>query len=422
MFIDRAEISVKAGKGGDGAVHFRREIYEPAGGPDGGDGGDGGSVIFQVDEGMNTLMDFKYKRKYQAEHGADGQKKNMFGKKGKDLIIKVPKGTIIYEKESGKIMADLSEKGESVVICRGGRGGKGNTHFKNSRRQAPDFAQPGTLGQGYDIVLELKTIADVGLVGYPNVGKSSLLKRITKANPKIANYHFTTLQPNLGVVEVIEGKSFVMADIPGIIEGASEGIGLGHDFLRHIERTRLILHVLDASGSEDRDPIKDFEVIEKELLNFSEKLATREKVVFLNKVDLVYDREELKRIEQYFKDREITTFLTSTVTGEGVVDGMKTITSMLENIEPENLFEELDYFVEELPSQEIFYDKDEEGYYVSGEPIERLMRGTNFNSYTSKLRFQVTLKRMGVFDKLRQMGIEDGDTVHVLDYAFDYFE
>lgn len=422
MFIDRAEINVKAGKGGDGAVHFRREIYEPAGGPDGGDGGDGGSVIFTVDEGMNTLMDFKYKRKYQAEHGDDGQKKKMYGKKGKDLIIRVPKGTIIYEKESGKIMADLSEKGESITIARGGRGGKGNTHFKTSRRQAPDFAQPGSLGQSYDIVLELKTIADVGLVGYPNVGKSSLLKRITKANPKIANYHFTTLQPNLGVVEVIEGKSFVMADIPGIIEGASEGVGLGHDFLRHIERTRLILHVLDVSGSEERDPIKDFEIIEKELLNFSERLALRDKVVFLNKVDLVYDKAELQEVIDYFEEKDITYFLTSTVTGKGVEEGMKKITSMLDTIEPEHLFEEMDYYVEELPSQEIFYDQDELGYYVTGEPIERLMRGTNFNSYSSKLRFQVTLKRMGVFDRLRSMGIEDGDTVHVLEYEFDYFE
>lgn len=422
MFIDRAEISIKAGKGGNGSVSFRREKYEPEGGPNGGDGGRGGSVIVRTDQNMHTLMDFRYQRKFKAEDGEDGKKKNCFGRSGQDLIIRLPQGTVIYEKKSGKILADLSEKDAEYVIACGGRGGKGNWHFKSSTRQAPDFAQPGTLGQEFEVILELKSIADVGLVGFPNVGKSSLLARITKARPKVADYHFTTLYPNLGVVEAIPGKSFILADIPGIIEGASEGIGLGLDFLRHVERTRMILHVVDVSGVEGRDPIADYQIIEKEIEAFSERLARREKVVFLNKTDLVYDKQDIEGVIRYFRERDIPYFLTSTVTGEGIQEGMVYITNKLDTIEEIEMFEEKDWYEEEGVDQTLNIEKTDQEYVVSGAPIDRLLRSTNFQSYSSRIRFQATLGRMGVYDMLREQGIEDGDTVRVGNFTFEYLD
>lgn len=422
MFIDHAQVHIKAGNGGNGSVSFRREKFEPEGGPNGGDGGRGGSIFAEVDTGMHTLMDFRYQRKFRAENGADGQKKNCSGKSGQDLILRLPQGTVIYEKSTGKILADLSEPGERKLLARGGRGGYGNTRFKSSVRQAPDFAQPGSLGQEFEIILELKSIADVGLVGFPNVGKSSLLARITKAKPKVADYHFTTLYPNLGVVEEIPGKSFILADIPGIIEGAAEGIGLGLDFLRHVERTRLILHVIDVSGSEDRDPIEDFEVIEGEIKKFSDRLAERDQVVFLNKVDLIYDREDIEPVVNYFKERDIPAFVTSTVTGEGISDGMRFITNRLDEIEPIAMFEDVDYYEPPEPDQTIHYSMEEGEYVVEGTPIDRLLRSTNFMSYSSRIRFQSALNKMGVYDELRRMGIQDGDTVRVDTHAFEYRE
>lgn len=422
MFIDHAQVHIQAGKGGNGAVSFRREAYVPEGGPDGGNGGRGGSIFAEVDTGMHTLMDFHYKRKFKAEDGASGYKKNMHGKSGQDLVLRLPQGTVIYEKHTGKILADLSDPTDRKLIARGGKGGRGNSTFKTSVRRAPDFATPGEDGQAFDIVLELKSIADVGLVGFPNVGKSSLLARITKAKPKVADYHFTTLYPNLGVVEEISGKSFIMADIPGIIEGAAEGVGLGLEFLRHVERTRMILHVLDVSGSEERDPIEDYQIIEREIERFSERLAEREKVVFLNKADLVYDRQDIQAVVDYFKQRDIAVFVTSTVTGEGISQGMSYITTRLDEIEPFEMFEDLDYYEPEAPDENIYYTFEDDEYVVEGLPIDRLLRSTNFESYTSRIRFQNQLNKMGVYDELKKMGIQDGDTVRVANYAFEYTE
>lgn len=422
MFIDHAQVHLKAGNGGNGAVSFRREAFVPEGGPDGGNGGRGGSIYAEVDTGMHTLMDFHYKRKFTAEDGANGQKKNMNGKSGQDLVLRLPQGTVIYEKHTGKLLADLSQADDRKLIARGGKGGRGNTTFKSSVRRAPDFATPGEIGQSFDVVLELKSIADVGLVGFPNVGKSSLLARITKAKPKVADYHFTTLYPNLGVVEEIAGKSFILADIPGIIEGAAEGVGLGLDFLRHVERTRLILHVLDVSGSEGRDPVADFEVIEQEIKRFSDRLAERETVVFLNKADLVYDRVDIEPVVDYFKQRAIPAFITSTVTGEGIREGMAFITTKLDEIEPIEMFDERDYYEPEAPDETIYYTVEDGEYVVEGLPIDRLLRSTNFESYSSRIRFQNQLNKMGVYDELRTMGIQDGDTVRVAGYAFEFTE
>ncbi|HHT19988.1 MAG TPA: GTPase ObgE [Tissierellia bacterium] len=422
MFIDHAKVQITAGNGGSGAVSFRREAFVPEGGPDGGNGGRGGSIYAEVDTGMHTLMDFHYKRKYKAEDGANGQRKNMHGKSGQDLTLYLPQGTVIYEKETGKLLADLSEAKDRKLLAKGGKGGRGNATFKTSVRRAPDFATPGEFGQSFEVILELKSIADVGLVGFPNVGKSSLLARITKAKPKVADYHFTTLYPNLGVVEEIAGKSFIMADIPGIIEGAADGVGLGLDFLRHVERTRLILHVLDVSGSEGRDPIEDYEIIEGEIERFSDRLAEREQVVLLNKADLVYDRSDIQPVIDYFEAKKIPAFVTSTVTGEGISPAMAFITTKLDQIEPIEMFDEVDYYEPEAPDDNIYYTIEDDEYVVEGRPIDRLLRSTNFESYSSRIRFQNRLNKMGVYDELRQLGIQDGDTVRVAGYAFEYTE
>jgi GTP-binding protein len=423
MFIDRAEIHVKAGKGGDGSAAFRREIHEPMGGPSGGDGGRGGSIVATVDQGMNTLMDFRYKRKYVAANGENGGKSNRYGKSGADLVLRFPQGTVIFEKTTGKLIADLSDPEDRVVLAAGGRGGKGNVHFKSSVRQAPDFAQPGAPGEELSLVLELKSIADVGLVGFPNAGKSSLLARLTKATPKIADYPFTTLTPNLGVFEVVFGKSYVMADIPGLIEGAAEGVGLGHDFLRHVERTRLILHLVDVGTEhEEKTPLERYEIIRRELEGFSQMLADKPEVVLLNKVDLLYEREGLEELENVLTEKNIPYFLTSTYTGEGLDEAMKAVTTLLEQVESPDLFEDVELYIPETPDQEIYITFEDGEYVVEGAPIERLFHYTNFLSYHSRIRFQRSLRRMGIYERLREMGIQDGDTVRVHGYAFEYVE
>ncbi len=422
MFIDRAKIRVEAGKGGDGAVSFRREIYEPNGGPDGGDGGKGGDIIFKVDTGLRTLMDFRYKKKYTAKNGENGQKKNQYGKNAQNLIIKVPQGTVIFEAQTNKVMADLSDFDSEVIIAKGGKGGKGNTHFKSSVRQAPDFAKKGNKGEVYDIVLELKSIADVGLIGMPNVGKSSLLARITKARPKVANYHFTTLFPNLGVVEVIRGKSFVLADIPGLIEGASEGIGLGHDFLRHVERTKMLLHVLDISGLSGANPLDEYKTIRNELLTYSEKLSKKVEIVLLNKMDIASNNDIIEEVEDYLNKNNIKYFKTSTVTGQNINEAMKYVQSILETIEAEDIFDFTDFYEKQDKEDDIVYYIEDGEYCVEGSKMERIFESVNFMSDNSIRHFQLLLNKIGVIDELKKMGLKDDDTVRIMGYAFIYKE
>ncbi len=423
MFVDKAEIYLKSGKGGDGSVSFRREKYVPDGGPDGGDGGKGGSVIAIVDEGLRTLMDFRYKRKYIADDGQNGAKKRCSGRDAEDLFIKVPPGTIIRDKQSGGIIADLTEKGEQFVIARGGKGGRGNWHFKTATRQAPSFSEQGKKGKERTVILELKMLADVGLVGYPNVGKSTILSAITKAKPKIANYHFTTLQPNLGVVEIVRGKSFVLADIPGLIEGAHEGIGLGHEFLRHVERTKVIVHVVDVSGIEGRDPIQDFDQINDELRLYNEKLADRFQVVAANKMDLVFDDEVYDNFKKDMETRGYKVFPISAATGKGVNELMQYVTEMLDLVEVEPLYTEEDFYVEaEDVKAELHFNMDGEVYVVSGDAVDRLVYATDFENDESLRHFQSILTQKGVFEKLKEMGIEDGDTVRVVDVEFEYYD
>jgi GTP-binding protein len=369
-------------------------------------------------------MDFRYKRKFLAEDGENGQKKKCHGKGGKDIYLSFPQGTVIFEKTSGNLLADLSEPESEVMLARGGRGGKGNVHFKSSINQAPDYAQKGLEGEEFALVLELKSIADVGLLGFPNVGKSSLLAKITKAQPKIDNYPFTTLTPNLGVVEVITGKSFIMADIPGIIEGASAGVGLGHDFLRHIERTRLLIHLVDLGTQyeENRSPLEDYLTIRQELEDFSEELTHREEVVLLNKTDILEDESTMVELENYLKDKGIKSFRTSTITGEGITDAMKYVTTLLESIEPIDLYSDAQAYEKEKVDREIYYSIVDGEYCVEGKPIEGLMHATDFQSYQSEKRFEVNLKNMGIYDKLREMGIKEGDVVRIMGYAFEYKE
>ncbi len=427
MFVDKAKIFVKGGKGGNGSVSFRREIYVPAGGPDGGDGGKGGSIIFQVDEGFKTLMDFRYKNKYSAEPGEDGSKRKKSGKDGQDLILKVPPGTIIRDEETGVIIADLVENNARKVIAKGGKGGKGNVHFKNSTRQAPTFAEAGDYGEERNIELELKLIADVGLIGFPNVGKSTILSVVTKANPKIANYHFTTITPNLGVVDAINGKSFVLADIPGLIEGANEGIGLGHEFLRHVERTKMLIHVVDVSGIEGRDPIEDFERINKELELFNPKLASRKQIIAANKIDLLGDMIVYREFEKEMIERGYVVFPISAATKSGIKELMFYVTEALDKID-DSVLEDIDtehkiYNMEkEADKNDIKIKKEKDYYIVEGRGLEKLAYSTNLEDIDSLRRFQNILKKKGIFEELKEMGIKDGDTVKIFDVEFEYYE
>lgn len=424
MFIDVAKISIKAGNGGDGAVSFRREKYVAAGGPDGGDGGHGGSIYFIADNNLSTLVDFRYKRKFVADSGEPGGKKNCFGKKGNDLVIKVPKGTLIKDASNNRILADISSTQTPVLLAKGGKGGWGNQHFATPTRQIPRFAKPGIPGEQFEVVLELKLLADVGLVGFPNVGKSTLISVVSEARPKVANYHFTTLNPVLGVVRIDQEKSFVMADIPGLIEGASEGIGLGHDFLRHVERCRLIVHVVDVSGVEGRDPIEDYIAIRKELESFSEELASLPQIVAANKADIAQP-EQVDYFRNYLAEQKIDLYLISAATHQGVKELVDVIYRELETLPPikEYEVETLDTEVElAAMSRSREYDiRVEDGIYVVDAPwMERILAGVNMDDYESLQYFQRVLRQSGIIDTLDEMGIEEGDTVDILGFQFDY--
>lgn len=421
MFIDVAKIELKAGKGGDGSVAFRREKYEPSGGPAGGDGGDGGSIIIVADKDIKTLMDYSYKSIYKAENGGDGRNKKQFGKKGEDLILKVPVGTLIKDYDTDTVIYDVKHDKEEFVICKGGKGGKGNVHFKSSIRQAPRFAEPGTKGEEKTIKLELKLLADVGLIGLPNVGKSTLLSIMSNARPKIANYHFTTLEPNLGVCKVGE-KSFVLADIPGLIEGASEGLGLGHDFLKHIERTKILVHVLDISGSEGRNPIEDFELINSELASYNIKLNDKKMLVVLNKTDLGAE-DNIKEFREKYFDKVDEIVEISAATTENVDKLMYLIADALDSIEDDysTLDEQYVYFEEEK-EPDFKVRKENENYIVEGPLIENLIYRTNFEVYESVNHLQKVLEDKGVIQQLKDLGIQDGDNVVIGDVEFDFYE
>ncbi len=421
MFIDVAKIELKAGKGGDGSVAFRREKYEPSGGPAGGDGGDGGSIIIVGDKDIKTLMDFSYRSIYKAENGGDGRNKKQFGKKGEDLILKVPVGTLVKDYDTDTVIYDVKHDKEEFVICKGGKGGKGNVHFKSSIRQAPRFAEPGTKGEEKTIKLELKLLADVGLIGLPNVGKSTLLSIMSNARPKIANYHFTTLEPNLGVCKVGE-KSFVLADIPGLIEGASEGLGLGHDFLKHIERTKILVHVLDISGSEGRNPIEDFELINSELSSYNIKLNDKKMLVVLNKTDLGAG-DNIKEFREKYSDKVDEIVEISAATTENVDKLMYLIADTLDSIEDDysTLDEQYVYFEEEK-EPDFKVRKENENYIVEGPLIENLIYRTNFEVYESVNHLQKVLEDKGVIQQLKDLGIQDGDNVVIGDVEFDFYE
>lgn len=423
MFTDKAKIWIKAGKGGDGAIAFHREKYVAAGGPDGGDGGKGGNVVFRVDLGLSTLVDFRYKRKYAAQNGENGSGNKCFGKRGEDLIVRVPQGTVVRDAATGKVLADLSEPEHDVILARGGNGGWGNAHFATSTRQTPNFAKNGQKGDEREVVLELKLLADVGLVGFPNVGKSTLLSVTTGATPKIANYHFTTLEPNLGVVELGEEMSFILADIPGIIEGASEGVGLGHEFLRHIERTRLLIHVVDVSGIEGRNPIEDFDIINQELSQYNLELENRPQIVAANKVDIIQDREAFETFQKEMKQRGYEVFEISAATRQGVDALMKRAFEELSKLPPIQVFEpELDINepegLEEGPGFEV--SRDNEVYVLSGSWIEAVGGSVNFSDEESLQYFQRALRKRGAIDALVEAGCKEGDTVRIGDLEFEF--
>ncbi len=423
MFVDKARIKIKAGNGGDGAVSFHREKYVASGGPDGGNGGKGGDVVFVADDNFSSLIDFRYKRKYVAENGQNGGAQRCTGKNAPDLIIRVPRGTVVKNAENGRIMADISGD-EPEILAKGGRGGKGNSNFATSTRQIPRFAKPGFSGEEFDVTLELKLIADVGLVGFPNVGKSSLISVVSAAKPKIANYHFTTLTPVLGVVKTGEEKSFVMADIPGLIEGASDGIGLGHEFLRHVERCRLIVHVLDVSGIEGRDPIEDFEKINKELLNFSDELAKCPQIVAANKCDMATE-EQINNLKCYIEDQGYSFFCISAATTEGTKELVGKIAEELDKLPPVKKYEAEPITIEELEDKALSDTKFEvvveDGvYFVDAKWLEPIMRTVSMDDYSSLQYFQQVLRRSGIIDKLEEMGIDEGDTVNILGFEFDY--
>ncbi len=424
-FVDKVTIHVKAGDGGDGAIAFHREKYVAAGGPDGGDGGNGGNIIAVPDIHMSTLLDYRYKRKFVASNGAMGQGKRCSGKRGEDVILRVPKGTLIRDKESGAIMRDMSVSDEPFVIAKGGRGGWGNKHFATPTRQAPHFAKPGLPGEERDVVLELKLLADVGLVGFPSVGKSTLLSVVSRAHPKIAAYHFTTLFPNLGVVWASEGVSFVMADIPGIIEGASEGAGLGHDFLRHIDRCRLLIHVVDISGSEGRDPIEDFEAINKELAEYDAELASRPQLVAGNKADLVTEeqRETAEKFKAYIAEKGLPYFEISAAAHQGTRELVLAAAEKLSELPPVAVYE-ADYVEPEVvlgTAEDLTIEKHGDVWTVQGDWLDRLVSRVNFSDYESRMYLDRKLREGKVYERMEAMGMEDGDTISIAEMQFEYY-
>jgi GTP-binding protein len=423
MFVDYVKIIVQSGNGGNGSNSFRHEKYVAAGGPDGGDGGNGGNIVFRVDPDQNTLIDFRYNKKFKAENGEDGSGARCTGKTGEDLIINVPKGTIIKDAKTDKIIVDLNKDGQKEIILKGGRGGKGNIHFATSTRQAPNFAIDGEKGKEQELILELKLLADVGLIGFPNVGKSTILSKVTKATPKIADYHFTTIDPNLGVVKTKSGDSFVIADIPGIIEGASQGVGLGLEFLRHVERTRLLLHVVDGAGVEGRDPVDDFNKINAELKNYSEKLATRKQILVANKADVMQDDTNIKALEKLAKDNNMEFYTISAVTGKGLDELFNHVAELLKTLPYEELYdvdERMVYTLEEEDPFTIRCEKDV--FYVEGPQIERLMARINLNDNESLAYLQKMLKKIGVDKALRDAGIEEGQTVEIEGFVLEWYD
>ena len=429
MFADRARIIIRSGKGGDGHVSFRRELFVPDGGPDGGDGGKGGDVIFEVDDGLNTLVDFRHRRKFSAQDGQEGGKRRCHGKNDSDIILKVPEGTVIKEAQSGQVIADMSGENRRQIILTGGRGGNGNMHYATSTMQAPKYAQPGQESKELEVFLELKVIADVGLVGFPNVGKSTLLSRVTNATPKIANYHFTTLSPNLGVVD-LDGGGFVIADIPGLIEGASEGVGLGHEFLRHIERTRVMIHMVDAASVEGRDPVDDILKINAELEAYKEELAKRPQVIAANKIDAIYSEEEdpVQRLREVFEPQGIPVFAISAVSGQGLKELLYHVQQMLRELPQERIVFEQEYdpevqlVGENLPFTVQKSEEEARVYIVEGPRIEKMLGYTNLESEKGFRFFQNFLKDLGILEQLEMLGIEDGDTVKMYGLQFDYYK
>ena len=427
MFADRAKIIIRSGKGGDGHVSFRRELYVPNGGPDGGDGGRGGDVIFEVDEGQNTLGEYRHKHKFKAQDGQEGGKKRCHGADGDDIVLKVPEGTVIMEAQSRKVIADMSGENRRQIVLKGGRGGKGNQHYATPTMQVPKFAQPGQPAQELEVLLELKVIADVGLVGFPNVGKSTFLSIVTNAQPKIANYHFTTLSPNLGVVDTANG-GFVIADIPGLIEGASLGAGLGHEFLRHIERTKMMIHVVDAAGSEGRDPIEDIYKINGELEKYNKELSERPQVIAANKTDLIFEGDEdpVERIRAEFEPKGYKVFAISGVTGEGIQDLLWYVNNELKKLDSkpitfaQEFFPEDELLVADLP---YIVEKEEDGVFVvEGPKIEKMLGYTNLDSEKGFRFFQNFLKEAGILEKLEELGVQEGDTIRMYGLSFEYFK
>jgi len=429
MFSDVAKIFIRSGKGGDGCVSFRREMFVAAGGPDGGDGGRGGNVIFEVDEGMNTLSEYRFIRKYCAEDGENGRGKRCSGKDGADVILKVPEGTIIKDEASGKVIADMSHENRREIILRGGRGGKGNQHYATATMQVPKYAQPGQDAQELNVILELKVIADVGLLGFPNVGKSTLLSGVTNAKPKIANYHFTTLNPNLGVVDLQNGEGFVIADIPGLIEGASEGIGLGHEFLKHVERTKVLLHIVDAASVEGRDPIEDIRTINNELKQYNEELAKNPQIIVANKIDAMLPEEAeeiVEKIREAFKEEGYPVYAISAVSHNGIRELMFKVNDLLKTIPDAPKVFEKEFFTENLRAQDepftVEFDAEENEYVVEGPKIERMLGYTNIDTEKGFEFFQKFLKENGILDQLEELGIKDGDTVRLYGLKFDYYK
>ena len=423
MFTDYAKITIKSGNGGDGAITFRREKYVAAGGPDGGDGGRGGSIYFQVDPNANTLIDVRYTKKFKAQSGENGSGNNKYGKSGEDLYINVPIGTVIKDAETGKVVADLSKEGQKELVLKGGRGGKGNSHFATATRQVPRFAQAGEEGEEKEVILELKLLADVGLLGFPNVGKSTFLSVVTDAKPKIANYHFTTIEPNLGVVKTKNGESFVIADIPGIIEGASEGVGLGIQFLRHVERTRLLLHVIDVSGIEGRDPVQDFYTINEELKKYSEKLSTRKQIIVASKIDVMQDDTGYKELEKLAKKEGLEIYKISGVTGEGVEQLLSHVAEVLKTLPKEDIeeVEERVVYTLEEDKEQFTVRKEGDTFVIEGKAINRLMGRINIDDNESMYYFQKSLKTLGIEDELKRQGIKEGDYVKILNWTFEWY-